>query len=223
MPIRLNLLAETQALEDLRRRDPVKRALWAGVLLVLLLLVWSSSLQLKSMLAHGELSRIEGQLRSQTNSYYQVLDAQKKFNEMNTRLAALQQLTTNRLLYGTLLNALQQSTVDAIQLVRVKTDQSFVFNEEVKPRTNGTARPVPGKPASVTERIVVTLDGKDMAATPGDQIPLFKTAVGNNPYFVTALGKTNEVRLTSLAPPSTREGKASVLFSLECRFPEVTR
>ena len=37
MPIRLNLLAEAQALEESRRRDPVKRAVWAGVFLVLAL------------------------------------------------------------------------------------------------------------------------------------------------------------------------------------------
>ena len=53
MPIRINLLAEAQALEDLRRRDPVKRASWAGLLLVLLVLVWISSLQLKAMIARG--------------------------------------------------------------------------------------------------------------------------------------------------------------------------
>ena len=33
MPIRLNLLAEAQAAEDLRRRDPVKRALWLARLM----------------------------------------------------------------------------------------------------------------------------------------------------------------------------------------------
>jgi len=38
MPIRINLLAESQALEEMRRRDPVKRAIWVGVLVVSLLL-----------------------------------------------------------------------------------------------------------------------------------------------------------------------------------------
>jgi hypothetical protein len=223
MPIRLNLLAETQALEELRRRDPVKRTLWVGLLLVLLLLVWSSSLQLKAMIARGDLSRVEAQLQGQTNSYQQVILAQRKLADVNHRLAALQQLTTNRLLYGTLLNSLQQSTVDAIQIVRLRTEQVYVLNEEVKARTNANNRLVPGKPASVTERIVVALDGKDTALNPGDQIPAFKNAVSKNPYFAAVLGKTNEVRLTSLAPPTVRDAKPSVLFSVECRFPEITR
>ena len=34
MPIRINLLAESLAEEDLRRRDPVKRAIIIGALLV---------------------------------------------------------------------------------------------------------------------------------------------------------------------------------------------
>jgi len=42
MPIRLNLLAEAQAAEEARRRDPVKRAIWIGALLVSVVLVWSS-------------------------------------------------------------------------------------------------------------------------------------------------------------------------------------
>ena len=58
MPIRINLLAESQALEDMRRRDPVKRAIWVGVFLGLVILAWSSSLQLKAMVAKGKLNQI---------------------------------------------------------------------------------------------------------------------------------------------------------------------
>lgn len=41
MPIRLNLLAEAQAMEEMRRRDPVKRAIWVGSLLVAVALAWA--------------------------------------------------------------------------------------------------------------------------------------------------------------------------------------
>ena len=34
MPIRINLLAEAQAAEEMRRRDPVKRALWGASIVV---------------------------------------------------------------------------------------------------------------------------------------------------------------------------------------------
>src|SRR6266480_6875447 len=120
MPIRLNLLAEAQSAEDSRRRDPVKRAIWAGALLSSLMLVWSSSLQLKAMMASNEVGRIEGQMNARKNEFAQVLENQKKTEEIRQKLAALQVLTTNRFLQATLLNALQQATADDVQLIRVR-------------------------------------------------------------------------------------------------------
>ena len=106
MPIRLNLLAEAQAAEDLRRRDPVKHAIWLAGLLVALMLVWSSGLYLKAMIARRALGRVEGQITVRTNDFQQVLDFRNKTGDIETKLAALVQLATNRFLNGTLLNAL---------------------------------------------------------------------------------------------------------------------
>src|SRR5216684_5617351 len=133
MPIRINLLAEAQALEELRRRDPVKRAIWVGVGLIFVVLAWSTSLQLKAMLAKGELNRVTAQLASRTNEFQQALANQGKLLLVNRKLASLQQLATNRLLHGTLLNALQQTTIDDVQLVRLRTEEAYALNEEVKP------------------------------------------------------------------------------------------
>jgi hypothetical protein len=222
MPIRINLLAEAHAIEDLRRRDPVKRAIWIGICLVLLVLAWSSSLQLKAMIAKGELSRVAAQVSTRANEYQQVLANQRKLAEMNQKLAALEQLATNRLLKGTLLNAMQHATIDDVQLMRLRTEEAYTYNEEIKPKTNSNDRLIPGKPASVTERILVTLDAKDSSANPGDQVNKLKQAVNDAPYFQAMLGKTNQVRLANLSPPQMGE-KPFVLFSLECRFPEKTR
>ena len=41
MPIHINLLAEAQAAEELRRHDPVKRAIFIGISLVVVALMWS--------------------------------------------------------------------------------------------------------------------------------------------------------------------------------------
>jgi hypothetical protein len=223
MPIRINLLAEAQALEELRRRDPVKRAIWLGAGLVILMLGWSSSLQVKAMFAKGELNRINAQLTTRTNEFQQVLVNQTKLILVNRKLNALQEMSTNRLLHGSLLNALQQTTLDDVQLVRLRTDESYFFNEEIKVKTNSFDRVIPGKPASVTEKIVVTLDAKDSSVNPGDQVSKFKHKVSESPYFQAALGKTNEVRLTNLSPPQGIDGKSFVLFTVECRYGEKTR
>jgi hypothetical protein len=223
MPIRINLLAEAHALEDLRRRDPVKRAIWVGGALVAVILAWGSSLQVKAMVAKRALGKIEAQLVTRTNAYQGVLGNQRKLAEVERKLTALQQLATNRLLYGTLLNGLQQSTIDDVQLVRFRADQSYSFTEEVKPRTNDEERVIPGRPATVTERIVLNLDARDSSPNPGDQVNKFKQALMGSPYFKGVLSNTNEVRLASLSPLQSSDNKGFVLFSLECRFPQKTR
>ncbi len=81
MPIRLNLLAEAQALEESRRRDPVKRAIWGAACLVLLLLAWAASLQFEAMMARMDLNRREARLASHTNAFRIVLDNQQKLSE----------------------------------------------------------------------------------------------------------------------------------------------
>jgi|SRR6185369_8037309 hypothetical protein len=223
MPIRINLLAEAKTIEELRRRDPVKRAIFVGLALLVLVLAWSSSLQLKAMISKGELNRVASQLGTRTNEFQQVLANQRKLAEVNRRLNLLQQMATNRMLHGTLLSSLQQTTLDDVQLMRLKTEEVYVYNEEIKPKTNANNHLVPGRPASVTEKIVVTLEAKDSAPNPGDQVNKFKQAISQAPYFQTVLGKTNEVRLTNLSPPQTTDSKPFVLFTLECRYPEKTR
>ena len=223
MPIRINLLAEAQAIEELRRRDPVKRAIWVGVGLVLVVLAWSCSLQLKAMIARGELNRVATQLSTRTNEFQQVLVNQRKLVEANHKLLLLQEMTTNRVLHGTLLNALQQATLDDVQLTRFKTDQIYIYNEEIKPKTNSNDRVIGGRPASVTERVVVTLEARDSGPNPGDQVNRFKQAINQSPYFQSMLGKGNEVRLANLSPPVSVEGKSFALFTIECKFPEKTR
>lgn len=224
MPIRINLLAEAQALEDLRRRDPVKRAIWVGAFLVFLILLWSSSLQLKAMIGKGALGQVNAQLDSQSNTHYAVLKNQEQLTVVSHKLDALQQLATNRFLNGTVLNALQQATVDDVQLVRLRAEQLYVLTEAVKAKTNSNKRVTPPKPATVTEKIMLTLDARDNGATPGDQVNKFKQAITDCAYFQDALGKTNQIRLINLSPPQTgADGKPYVLFTLECPYPEKTR
>jgi hypothetical protein len=224
MPIRINLLAEAKALEDLRRRDPVKRATWVGVLLVAIMLAWSISVQLKVAMAKHELHKVTAQLSTRTNEFQQVLVNQRQLTDANRRLSSLQNMATNRLLYGTLMNALQQTTLDDVQLMRFRSDEAYVYNEEIKAKTNSNDHVIPGRPATVTERIVLTFESKDSGLNPGDQVNHFKQKVIESPYFKNALGKTGDVRLANLSPPqSGPDGKPFVLFTLECKFPEKTR
>ena len=214
MPIRLNLLAEAQAAEELRRRDPIKRVIFGGVLVVVLMLVWWSWLQLRVMVANASLSQIEGQIQSHTNAYQVVLVSEKKITEAKDNLAALQRLTNNRFLQGNLLNALQNATVPGVQLVRLRVDQAYQASPGAGVHTNAT----------ITEKIVLSLDAEDFSSNPGDQVNRFKDAISDEPYFKTKLGSANSVRLMNLSAPQVDpSGKASVQFSLQCAYPDHTR
>lgn len=224
MPIRLNLLAEAQVAEDMRRRDPVKRAILIGVGIIIVMLAWSASLAFKAGLLKAQVSHLQTQLTSRTNEYQVILMHQQKAGELKKKIDALNRLAANRFLGGTLLNALQLTTVPDVQLNRISVDQSYAVVEEVKPRTEDGKRS-PGRPASSTEKIMVTLEASDTSANPGDQVTKFKDAVACNTYFKGSLVHTNPVTLKSLSPQQLAPGSGlpCVLFTLQCRYPDVTR
>jgi len=224
MPIRLNLLAEVQAAEDARRRDPVKRALWLAGLVIAVMLAWISFLQLRVTLANSEVTRIEAQVAARANEFRQVLDNQKKTAEMEDKLHSLRQLAASRFLNGTLLNAFQHTCLEDVQLTRLRVDQQYAAFEGTKTRTNDDKVVIKGKPPTRTEKIVLNVEGLDLSSGAGDQVNRFKSVLTSNAYFKDMLTKTNPVSLKSLSPPQVAPvtGKPCVTFNLECRYPEKT-
>jgi len=223
MPIRLNLLAEAQAAEEMRRRDPVKRALLIGGLLVVVMLVWGLSLWGKTMAEKSAVNRLESALNSKSGEFEKVRRNRAEWLDTKQKLEALNQLATNRFLYGNVLNALQQATVENVQMLRFVARQEYIFTPESRANTNAPGGS-PGKPASVTEKITLMFEAKDSSRIPGDAIPSVRQTIGNQPYFQSILGRTNEVKLKDYG--ATQVGpdqKTYVQFTLECRFPDKTR
>jgi hypothetical protein len=222
MPIRLNLLAEAQELEELRRRDPVKRAIAAGIVLVLLVLAYSSSLLFKTMMTKGDLSRLEGNLGSLTNEYRQILLSQNNLVETKQKIEALNRLAANRFLMGNLLNGLQKATSDNMQLVRLRLEQVYAVTEEVKVKPGDSKSK--GKLATSREKIVLTLTAKDRSATPGDGVSKYQETLSNESYFKNALKTTAGFRLVTMSPTQTDvDGRPFIQVILEARYPETIR
>jgi len=148
------------------------------------------------------------------------VDSRRKSIEADEKLAALQHYTTNRFLWGSALNAFQQTLngVDEVQVIKLKTEQTYSLTEETKPKANGPLL-APGKPATSTERITLKIDALDYSPQPGGQAPKFKEAIANVPYFQSHLQKTNGVLLTQMSAPNA----GRVMFTLECFFPEKVR
>jgi hypothetical protein len=219
MPIRINLLAEAKIKEELRRRDPVKRAMFFGAFLVVFAFVWSSSLQLQVMIAKKDLSGVQAEILNCTNQYQAVLVSQGMVAKINEKLTALQQLSDARFLHGNYLNALQLATMDGVQLMRIRLNQTYEVTPAVPKKTDG-GRTVPGRPGTSTEKLMLMLDAKDSSASPGDAVDKFKERIAEQAYFKTLLNPTNGVKLISLSSPQISDGKPFVLFNLECYFKE---
>lgn len=214
-----------QALEELRRRDPVKRTILVGVGAVALILVWITSLMVAKITSKGELASLEQKIQSSSKDYSQVLDNQKNLVEGHQKLTALSQLATNRFLIGNVMDALQKSTVANVQLTRFKIDQAYALTEATKASTNDTGTAVAGKPATVIEHTTLTLTARDNSTIPGDSIGRFQSALSHNPFFHSLISnRTNDFRLTtSLTPQSDPDGKTFVAFTLEAHLPDKTR
>lgn len=210
MPIRINLLAEAQIAEDMRRRDPVKRVIIAGILIVAGMLAWSSLVQVKVMLAESQLSQVQFAIDSRSQDYQIAITNEAKIASAKMKTSELHRLVNARMLQGNLLNALQKVSVDNVQVTGIRVDQSYFKNP---------------KPPSVTEQIMVTLNARDYSPNPGgDQVGKFKAAIERQNYFQDMLDKTNGIRLTDESPPELdQNGKNYVAFTFECHFPDKKR
>jgi hypothetical protein len=223
MPININLLAEAQVAEELRRRDPVKRAIFIGISLVAVFMVWYAAVAAYALAAKANDTGVEVAIDAQTNAFNQVMVAQRSLDLAKAKLTALNKLQAQRFLQGDLLNALQLATVNGVQLAGMGLIQNYYLQPGTDNQSNNGSS-IPGRPATVTERITLRLDGLDYSANPGDQINNFMAVIAKQPYFQQSLAKTNAIELTS--PPSAPQddnGKSYVTFSLQCQFPEKTR
>jgi len=225
MPIRINLLAEAQAAEEVRRKDPVKRSIYVAVCLVVMVLVWISSLEVKIMADKSRLGNLESRLATHTNAYYQILDSKRRLADVDDKLAALNRLAANRFLQSAMLDTLMHSTVDGIQITRLRLEQGFEGVSEVKQVKEGGRIIVPARAASATERIKLTLDAKDSSPNPGDErINKFKETLAHSLYFQAQQISTNNILLKNLSPPQPDDtGKPYVNFTLECTYPDKVR
>lgn len=225
MPIRINLLAEAQAAEEERRKDPVKRGVIGAGVVVGLVVLWVVALQVKVIAANQKLGSLQTRWKSIEKDYEVAVSTQRQSLETDEKLAALYDMSTNRFLWGNTLNAFQQTLnhIDDVQVVRLKSEQSYTLTEATPSRTNGTTV-VRGKPGTSTEKIVLTIDAMDSSNQAGSRVTGYKDAIAAQQYFQQNLAKTNGLLLISRSAPQTSPvGNQYVMFTLQCSFPEKVR
>jgi hypothetical protein len=226
MPVRINLLSEAITSEEERRNDPVKRAAWFGAFGVFLVLLWYSTLLFEQMVVSSRLEEKKTEWSRLEPANQELREASNGIRLSMDKINSLDRLATNRFLWAPVLNALQYTMVeDRVQLVRLNGDQSYVVvKPPVEKATKGTAAPrKKGKPATSTEKILLTLDARDFGTQGEQNFNAFIDAISRSPYFKDNL-VSGGVRLAKLLPPSQGDAsKAFTLFTVECKFPEKER
>jgi hypothetical protein len=216
-------MAEAQVAAELRRKDPVKRSIWIASFLLLAVVLWFAKVQMDVRFEKNNLSRIEGEWKGLTTKYAAVTNEQARTSDVEKKLAALDRLSTNRFLWAPVLNALQKTMVDNVQVVRIRGQQSFAHEAA---HTQGSGASKQSFPASTVENDALYIEAKDLR--PADQdYSKYKESLGNSDFFIKRLGRRDGFVMDGVLGPVTGDpldpSKQYVTFTLASHFPEARR
>lgn len=210
MPIRINLLAEQQYLEEMRRRDPVKKAIWAAVGLALLMVLWIVLLWVDQMASKRQIARLQADYLAKTNEYMQATNQIRDLKDLQGRLQSLDHYTRERFLWANALDALQYTVVTNVKVVKLVSVQTYVTNLVIKKDSNVVFDLSPprkwyqfGKGPPGTNVLPFVTNQMDAMAT----LPMFQT---------------NKVELNRTASLKTNELKTQVTASITLTRPLTT-
>jgi hypothetical protein len=218
--IRINLLAEEQAAEELRRRDPVKRAIWWAGFVVLLAIGWVVWSQLQVYQSASLLEAVQGQWKAMEAQDNLIKTNLWKTGEVERKLAALEKLSTNRFLWSAPLNALQYCTISNIQLTLLTAIQNYNTNEMVKdPKT--------GKLLAILcrEENSMMITGEDFAPEHEGNHVKYTRKIAEHPYFAETLRKTEPFTGITRAGkgPEAADSSHGARFSFTLWYPAKSR
>ncbi len=218
---RINLLAERQEEEEMRRRDPVKRSLQVGAALVGLMLLWGLLVLWQIHLAKQELAQVETELVKVRQQAAAVTAMAQKAVAIDRQRLRLNRQAAERFLWTGPLNAMQFAVVDGVEVVRLQLDQTLTAMPAVKPVTNALERVTPGKPASVVHKVSLLISARDSGEPPAAE--KFIEALATQPYFKERLRAEDPVLLRERLPQQLDPLDATnkfIPFSIECVFKE---
>jgi hypothetical protein len=223
MAIRINLLAEAQVAEETRRKNPIKLAVWIGSFMVAVVLLYILKLQLDIVFSKKTYYAIEQSWKENNDKYKEVTNNIAKTVDMDKKLAALDRLSTNRFYWAPVLNALQQTMIKDIQVIRVTGEQQY---SKEPPKTTGTGGNKVTIPGSTVEQTSLFIDAKDYDPN-AQNYDKFKETLSNYSFFVNLLGPHNAFilggTLSAPTPDPTDPNKQFVVFRLASHFTEVKR
>jgi len=157
-----------------------------------------------------------------STNYADVTNKMVRTSAMDRKLAALNRLSTNRFYWGPVLNSLQLTMVDGVEVTHLTGEQKFTKVEAVISGTGASKKRIPGY---VTEKNSLTIVGKDL--NPNSQnYNKFKEILGDYDFFVKKLGRPDGFKFDSVSTPKPDPldpSKLSCDFSLTAQFKEESR
>ncbi len=224
MPIRINLMAEAQALEEARRRNPVKLGVWIAGFCVAVVVLWIAKVQMDIYFARLDLSNLNAQWKAAEEKYNNVTNEEARITAIKGKIAALDHLQTNRFLWGPVLNALQQTVVDQIQVTHIWALQTY---EREGPKTYGAGATMKTVPGSANfERVKLSIAGKDYSPT-AEGYKKYEDTLNHFDFFAKRLGGRDGFTIDGAPGPRFPDGPGSSrefrTFTLTNQFPDIRR
>jgi hypothetical protein len=218
MPIKINLLAEEQANEELRRKDPVKRAGYGAAALVVLMLVWAAVNWYRASTVNKQFDALNADLAALQPKAKETEANQKKIRDTEYKIEMLKKMSAARPLWAPVLDTLQRSVMEDVQILRLRADQVYQVTPAFVPPKGSTLK---SKPAVSKQIMTLTIEAQDNSAALDSYNRLreqLATALKDH------LGTNGSVSLKTLNQARENDqGKRYLTFSLECGFTEVVR
>jgi len=209
MAIKINLLADQIANEELRRRDPVKRAALVSALLVILVLFYSLMLQFKVVIARSELATYETRLKSVEETSKQVKTDRALTGDVEKKIAALERFSRNRFLWGSALDAMQRTIIPSIRLTQMQSEQKYAQLEPNKFFTTNVIVTLEARRKGYGFSHELVSESAVMAAVSNQ----LKVIVKKPPFTTNKLDYATKIAMTATNAQGT-EFTAKVEFSL---------
>lgn len=221
MPIVINLLAEEQAAEELRRRDPLKKAIWIATCCALLSLLLVGYYQMKLSGARKHQAAKEAEWAELESKVRDAKLLREESIVLTAKYMALQQYAANRFLWGPTLDVIQNCMIPDIRVMSINSDQRFSYVEPVK-----ATEVTPAKPGECTEALSIIIKARDDGPSSEQKYNMFREKLASHAYYKEIFNGRDGVTLDELSPPIAEGGdpnKTYVLFRLKCALPPITR
>lgn len=217
MPIRINLLAESQHEADLRRRDPVKRAIMCAGLIVCSVIAYYVSLVTKQAVKSAQVKSNKEQLAAIQNEANAAQETLSGVKELEKRIHQLNNLATNRVLWGTFLNEMQTLTVPDVVVRQILVSQQYGVNRPPPVRN------IP-QPASAVQSIVIRIRLRDYGNEAEQKYIQFQTKLLSNPWLKERLREQKPIEIEQFGKRTTSfddPDRSFVEMVFKCTFKEL--